>query len=107
MLRFAGKAVTLDAGAASEYLWSTGETTSSIDVDATGSYSVTITDVNGCTDISNAVDVTVNPIPVATITPDGPTEFCEDGSVLLTASAGDSLSGAPVIIYLCISRWFL
>ncbi|HPE97542.1 MAG: T9SS type A sorting domain-containing protein [Chitinophagales bacterium] len=85
-----GEAVTLDAGAASEYLWSTGETTSSIDVDATGSYSVTITDVNGCTDISNAVDVTVNPIPVATITPDGPTEFCEDGSVLLTASAGDS-----------------
>ena len=30
--------------------------------------------------------VTVNPLPVVTITPSGPTTFCAGGSVALTAS---------------------
>ena len=39
------------------YMWSTGETTKDIQVNAAGTYSVDITDVNGCT--ANA-DITVN-----------------------------------------------
>ena len=34
----------------SSYLWDTGETTNSITVYSTGSYSVTVTDANGCSD---------------------------------------------------------
>lgn len=44
--------VTLDAGEASSYLWSTGETTRTIDVDTTGTYAVRITDDSG----QNATD---------------------------------------------------
>ncbi len=38
---------------ASEYLWSTNATTKSITVDLAGSYSLTVTNENGCTDIDN------------------------------------------------------
>lgn len=45
-----GQVVTLDAGAGfSSYLWSTGATTQSINASATGTYSVVVTDINGCT----------------------------------------------------------
>ncbi len=42
--------VTLDPGAGfTTYLWSTGETTQTIVVNASGNYTVTVTDANGCT----------------------------------------------------------
>ncbi len=45
-----GQLVNLNAGAGySAYLWSNNATTSSINVSAAGSYSVTVTDANGCT----------------------------------------------------------
>ncbi|KOH46639.1 hypothetical protein NC99_06160 [Sunxiuqinia dokdonensis] len=37
----------------SSYLWSTGETTPSIEVDLAGFYEVTVTDANGCTGYGN------------------------------------------------------
>ncbi|CAN5425532.1 hypothetical protein BH11BAC1_BH11BAC1_03680 [soil metagenome] len=49
---------TLDAGAGYTYQWSTGETTQTIVVNSTNTYSVTITDANGCT-ASDNVMVTV------------------------------------------------
>jgi hypothetical protein len=60
------------------YLWSTGETTSSIFVSTDGIYSVTVTDINGCTasdeveivttsstaDLSDLYGITIYPNPV-------------------------------------------
>ena len=43
-----GDTVELDAGAWNSYVWSTGESTQSIEVIEEGTYSVTITDSNGC-----------------------------------------------------------
>ena len=44
-----GQSVILDAGSGfSAYLWSTGETTSSIQVNTQGLYSIEVTDDNGC-----------------------------------------------------------
>ncbi len=53
-------------------------------------YIVTVTDQNGCTDVSQAAAITVNPLPNVTITPAGPTAFCAGGNVTLTAPAGMS-----------------
>jgi len=85
-----GGDVTLTATAASDYLWSNGETTSSILVDASGSFSVTITDANGCMNLSGSTTVTENSNPVATISADGPVDFCAGGDVTLTATAASA-----------------
>jgi len=88
----AGGSVTLNSSAGSTYLWSTGATTSSINVTTAGSYTVRITDGNGCQSaISAATVVTVNALPAApTVTAGGLTTFCTGGSVTLTSSAGSS-----------------
>ena len=50
----------LDAGAGFDsYLWSTGETSQTIYVNNTGTYSVTVIDINGCSG-SDTVTVTIN-----------------------------------------------
>ncbi|MGB1317362.1 MAG: hypothetical protein ACPG5W_04120, partial [Flavobacteriales bacterium] len=76
--------------AASSYMWNTGAPGQTIEVTTSGSYWATIVDVNGCSGNSDTIDVTVNPNPEPTITPDGPLEFCDGDSVVLTSSAADS-----------------
>lgn len=85
-----GGSVTLSAIAGNSYLWSTGATTQSITASTSGDYSVTVTNSNGCTATSTAINVIVNSMPIATITPGGATTFCSGSSVTLTASSGSS-----------------
>ena len=85
-----GGSVTLNASSGSSYLWSTGATTQSITVGIAGNYTVRVTNVNGCSATSAATTVTVNALPIATITASGATSFCPGGSVTLTASSGAS-----------------
>jgi hypothetical protein len=85
-----GGSVTLTASAGASYLWSTGATSQSITVNQTGNYSVTVTDANGCSAASSPAAVTVNALPAPTISADGPTTFCDGGSVTLTASEASS-----------------
>ena len=59
-----GEFVTLDAGEfEGTYLWSTGAISRTITVDATGNYSVTLTNASGC-QASDDVSIEVNPIPL-------------------------------------------
>jgi len=83
-----GGSVTLNASPAGDYLWSDGSTGSSVVADATNTYSVTVTDANGCSDMSETINVTENANPTAGISADGPTEFCSGESVNLMASGG-------------------
>jgi hypothetical protein len=69
-----GDSVTLDAGAFATYRWSTGDTTRSITVGDTGSYSVEITNGRGCSGGSDTVQVTFHAPPVVAII--GPEEVC-------------------------------
>ncbi|MBX7142723.1 MAG: T9SS type A sorting domain-containing protein, partial [Chitinophagales bacterium] len=71
-----GGSVTLTSSEASGNVWSTGETTQSIEVTGSGDYYVT----NG-NNTSNTISVVVNPLPVPVIAADGATEFCDGGSV--------------------------
>jgi len=58
-----GGSVTLTASAGSTYLWSTGAATQSITVSTAGSYTVTVTNANGCSATSSATVVVVNALP--------------------------------------------
>src|SRR5205085_2561679 len=85
-----GNSVVLDAGAGfASYAWNTTpvQNTRTINVAASGNYSVTVTDGNGCQNTASQ-SVTVNPLPVVSITPSGPTTFCFGNSVVLDAGAG-------------------
>lgn len=85
-----GGTVTLTTGSFASYLWSTGQTTQSITVSLTGTYSVTVTNGNGCIGTSQGLPITVNPLPTPTVTAGGPTTFCQGSNVVLTASPGSS-----------------
>jgi len=86
----AGGSTTLTASAGSSYAWTNGATTQSITVSSAGSFSVTVTDANGCSAQSAPAVVTVNTPATPTIS--GATSFCTGGSTTLTASAGASYS---------------
>lgn len=89
-----GGSVQLSAPAASVYLWSNGATTQSITVTQSGTFTVRITDANGCTSPNSAAtNVVVNVLPaVPTITASGPLTFCDGFSVNLTSTSAAAYS---------------
>jgi hypothetical protein len=103
----AGGSVTLTSSAGSGNQWKLngspigGATGTTYNATASGTYTVTVTDGNGCSATSAGTSVTVNPLPpTPTVTPGGPTTFCSGGSVTLTSSAGSGnqwkLNGSPI-----------
>ena len=72
-----GQSITLSTGTFDSYLWSSGQTSSSITVSTAGTYSVNVTS-GGCTGTSNTIVVTINPVPAAAIS--GTTTVCENGA---------------------------
>ncbi len=85
-----GEDVTLDVGDEfSSIQWSNGATSSSIVVNQSGIFEVTVTNNNGCS-ASTSISITVNSLPTAQITSGGVTEICEDETLLLDAGPGFS-----------------
>lgn len=72
----AGDSVTLTSSSAVNNLWNTGATTQSITVTATGVYSVTVTDPNGC-QASASITVTVSNDPDFSLYPIGCDLLCD------------------------------
>ena len=88
-----GQSVTMNAAPGDRYLWSTGDTTSSITVSNAGEYNVKITAPgNACSSISKTVTIITHPDTVPTITAYGPTTFCEGDSVILLGSFAEGYS---------------
>lgn len=81
-----GSSRVLDAGAFASYLWSTGSVNRSITVTTTGTYSVTVTDNNGCTGTDATVINTLLPSPTNFLPAD--TAVCSYGSIVLQAPSG-------------------
>jgi hypothetical protein len=88
-----GGNVILDAGAGySGYAWSNGGNTQTISVAASGNYSVTVTDGNGCQGTAGPVAVTVNTSPTPpVINASGPLTFCDYEFVTLTSSYANNI----------------
>jgi trimeric autotransporter adhesin len=81
-----GTSSTFDAGAGyNNYLWSNGSTSQTINPNVAGSYTVTVTDANGCTN-NTSLSLTVNANPVPSIT--GTNEFCDGDNSNINAGAG-------------------
>jgi large repetitive protein len=85
-----GDSLSLLASGGTTYSWSTGASSSSISVNQSGSFSVTGTDANGCSNTSNAIQVVVNALPNVSIQNSGSLSFCQGGSVTLTAVGANS-----------------
>src|SRR5450759_2167536 len=66
-----GDKVTLTASGGTSYIWSSGETTAAITKGTAGTYIVTVTNANGCTDKATAT-VVVNASPIANASNNGP-----------------------------------
>ncbi|WP_167616138.1 HYR domain-containing protein [Maribellus sediminis] len=98
-----GETTTLTSSVATAYQWyldgnpiasASGQT---YDADSTGSYTVEVTDVNGCTAVSAPTDITVNPLPEASIS--GTTEVCENDAQPKIVFKGSGGTGPYTISY--------
>ena len=89
---FEGDSVILVAPFGIDYFWSNGENTPTITVSEAGAYAVEVTDLNNCSSLSTAVEITVIFDPDAIlITTDGSPTICEGESILLTANQTDNV----------------
>lgn len=88
----------------------TNATSANYSANASGAYSVTVTNANGCSTISSSTNVTVNPKPAAILSAGGNTTVCPGDSVVLSASTGSgytyqwkknftTISGATGAVY--------
>jgi gliding motility-associated-like protein len=72
------------------FLWSGGVTDGvSFNPTITNAYTVTVTDINGCTNTASTT-ITVNPLPVTTLISNSP--VCFGSTILLNASGGTTYS---------------
>ena len=98
----AGTGVSLSASGGVSYSWalSTGLSATNISnpiatPSTTTTYTVTVTDGNGCTGSDNVI-ININPLPTVTINPSS-YNLCKGQGVQLTASGASSYSWSPTI----------
>ncbi|KKL39753.1 hypothetical protein LCGC14_2368070, partial [marine sediment metagenome] len=82
----------LSSSAGTSYLWSTGEISSTIYAKSAGSYTVQVSNSQGCwSPLSSPINITTQPAPIKPIISfTGNTDFCQGDSLVLTSSAADS-----------------
>jgi hypothetical protein len=86
--------ITLTASGGNTYQWVGGPAAQQFTVSSTGNYTVNVFNANGC-QASASQAVTINPQPLANISADGPTTFCQGGQVQLTSNTGASYLWSP------------
>nr|AOE10121.1 extracellular nuclease [uncultured bacterium] len=87
-----GQSVSLSvaAGIGQSYLWNTGQNWTSISSSQASSYYAIVTTSDGCIDTTAIYTTTLLPDPDTTVTSSGPLDFCSNGSVTLSAVAGQT-----------------
>ena len=82
-----GDSVQLCANTSSSYMWSNNATTQCIYATQSGSFTVQVTDANGCTsNASPSMTVSVGSSPAPTISANGPVNICQGDNVVLTCN---------------------
>ena len=82
----AGSTLTIDAGAGySSYNWSNGDLTQTTTVNTAGTFTVTITNSDGC-EASDSIVVTLNALPLVNLGND--TTICNNQNITLDAGSG-------------------
>ena len=81
-----GGSVVLTASGGTSYNWNNSVSGATNTITASGTYTATVTNAAGCSTVSAPVTVNVLPAPAASITANGPTSFCDGGSVILSAN---------------------
>lgn len=90
-----GSSLVLTSSPAVAYSWNTGATTQNITVYYGGTYSVTIFDLNGCSN-SSSITVTNYPAPITSVSPG--TSICVgDSTQLWVNGSGVSFNWVPAI----------
>jgi PKD repeat protein len=95
-----GSSVEIISSQTEGNLWNNDEISGSIIVSESGVFSTTYTDNNGCTAVSNEINVIVSDAPAPTLSASGNTNICSGESVDLTASTSETytwyLNGAVI-----------
>lgn len=81
-----GGSVVLTASGGTSYNWNNSVSGATNTITTSGTYTATVTNAAGCSTVSAPVTVDVLPAPAASITANGPTSFCDGGSVILSAN---------------------
>ncbi len=90
--------LTANQGSGLSYQWKedgvdiTGATFDSLVVNTSATYSVEVTNSSNCSSTSNDITINIISDPVATITPDGSTTFCDGDSVTLNGNTGSGFT---------------
>lgn len=95
---FIGASATLQATGGDAYLWSTGETTATIDVapQQSSTYTVVVTDANGCTNTDDVTVIVITSLPLDGTASASDSVICVGDVLQLTATA---INGAGVYTY--------
>ncbi|MDI1256235.1 MAG: T9SS type B sorting domain-containing protein [Flavobacterium sp.] len=89
ILNVCSGSTVLTASPGSSYMWSTGAATQSVTVNTTGTYSVTVSDANGCSGVASAT-ILPNQVAVqATLTVLQPSCSISTGTITITSTVSE------------------
>ncbi len=96
-----GGSVQLTASSGDVYLWSNGDTSQTIAVSSTGSFSVVVTTSGTCIAVSDTTEVVLNTNPIVTLSGNADTVCSSAGAIQLTGGnppsgtfSGNAVSGS-------------
>jgi len=87
-----GDSVEVAADGIGSYQWNNGLNSANVSLGVSGTYWTTVTDSNGCSVVTDSIDVIVNSLPTESISNLGTSVFCDGDSTVLSLSGQNTYS---------------